>query len=357
MTQGSDSAVSEISGPTDQTGQPDQHKPTHEVTAPNSDTPDAHESEGNPDQGANASDGDDVPTEKDQDTDNHRPTKPDSDSGSESDTDPADGISPADQNKDDELTTFVPVPLEQDAQTPDLPASAENDPENEQPHIASPGPAPIPLSPPTGDNMDADTPSSSNRDDVPTNDDGNDVSNDEPDDDDGGNGGFIPIPLPLPLPLPIPSPSPVPIPLPLPVPSSRPSPSPQASPVPVPTSAPSLPPQLVPLPVPEPKPDSEPAPQPKPGGDYYVQVHATPHEHSICEIWQSLKDTFPHLFAHAEQSVTRHDTDDGSIWFRLRVGSFHSADEAAAFCARLKSDGHDCFVVKPTQSEGPHATR
>jgi len=141
--------------------------------------------------------------------------------------------------------------------------------------------------------------------------------------DTGDAGGVLPIPLPIPRPLPVP----LPIPLPLPIPTGAPDPAPPPLPAPVPPPAP--------------------VPHPAPGGDYYVQVHATPHEHSICEIWFTLKETFPDLFAHAEQSVSRLDQHDGSILFRLRVGAFDTAEDASAFCARLKRDGHDCFVAPP----------
>lgn len=155
------------------------------------------------------------------------------------------------------------------------------------------------------------------------------ASRPENDSDQDDGGGLFSIPLPLPLPVPQPTTLPLPIPLPSPSPNPAPQPALQALPVP----------PLVAAPIPAY------VPQPKPGGLHYVQVHATPHEYSICEIWFSLKEAYPDLFAYAEQSVSRLDREDGSVWFRLRVGAFETSEDAAAFCARLKDQGHECFVV------------
>ncbi|MEO9971103.1 MAG: SPOR domain-containing protein [Hyphomonadaceae bacterium] len=151
-------------------------------------------------------------------------------------------------------------------------------------------------------------------------------------DQDDGGGLFT---IPLPLPIPVPQPTTIPLPIPLPSPSARPAPQPESDAV--------SPPPLVAAPIPAY------VPKPTPRGSHYVQVHATPHEYSICEIWFSLKEAYPDLFAYAEQSVSRLDREDGSVWFRLRVGAFETSEAAATFCARLKDEGHECFVV-PTAS-------
>jgi len=138
----------------------------------------------------------------------------------------------------------------------------------------------------------------------------------------------LPIPVPLPLPTRVPLP-------PLPIPTPQPPP--------IILTAPPLPP-TVPIPVPVTTP--EPVPRPHPNGAFFVQILATPHEDSICAIWDQLKADLPDLFEYAERSITRIETTDKQVLFRLRVGAFLERSEAVRFCTLLEKEGHDCFVAR-----------
>ena len=83
-----------------------------------------------------------------------------------------------------------------------------------------------------------------------------------------------------------------------------------------------------------------------PYGAYFIQLLATPHEDSICAIWEQLRAELPDLFEHAERSISRVETGDNQTLFRLRVGAFREHSEAATFCQRLKDEGHNCFVTQ-----------
>lgn len=273
------------------------------------------------------------------------PLGPSGDTSPQYDTDNTDKRNADDPRREDN-EGVLPFPI---------PHPSEDDAPSDDPLKAPEAPAP-PDMPLPSDNEPAPP---------PNNDEDEDKDRKDDEDPSGGNTPLpIPLPIPVPLPLPTPAPTPVPIPLPLPLPiptpptpNPTPRPQPQPQPQPDPVPPPPIPggplpvPAPQPSPVPAPQPDPDPVPRPQPGGDYYVQVHATPHEHSICEIWLHLKQTFPELFTYAEQSVSRLDTDDGSVWFRLRVGAFNNAQDANAFCARLKRDGHDCFTVH--RNSGP----
>ena len=90
-----------------------------------------------------------------------------------------------------------------------------------------------------------------------------------------------------------------------------------------------------------------PLPRADADGDYVVQILATPHEDSICMIWDTLREELPDLFEYANRSITRVETGDNQVLFRLRVGTFDTRLEAAAFCTHLQSKGQTCFVPNP----------
>ena len=258
-------------------------------------------------------------------------------------SDPDTGDQPSDhqntntRDNDTLVPLPVPIPLPTTPDTPPTPADPPLPDQDDQPPTDDDRDTPPNDTPDTREddgnpNRGDDGMSGDNSDDSPTEGRNNNGGNtNDPDDGDGGGGIIIPIPLPVPTPAPLPIP--LPLPVPIPAPGSMPTP-----PSPTPPAPPALP-------IPPASPPTDPVPRPEPGGDYYVQIHATPHEHSICEIWFSLKESFPDLFAYAEQSVSRLDTDDGAVWFRLRVGAFETPEAANQFCTRLKRDGHDCFTV------------
>ena len=130
-------------------------------------------------------------------------------------------------------------------------------------------------------------------------------------------------------------------------------PDPDAHPlIPPPDSEPSLINGDVPVPLPVPVlvptgPISQvpPAlPRANAEGEFFVQVLATAHEDSICEIWDTLRTEFPDLLEFASRSITRTETGDNKVLFRLRIGAFMTRQAAGEFCAHLEVAGHNCFV-------------
>ena len=97
-----------------------------------------------------------------------------------------------------------------------------------------------------------------------------------------------------------------------------------------------------------------PLPRADASGEYVVQILATPHEDSICAIWDALRAELPDMFEYANRSITRVETGDNQVLFRLRVGTFNSRQEAAEFCDLLQTKGHSCFVP-PTNEHGAGA--
>ncbi len=97
-----------------------------------------------------------------------------------------------------------------------------------------------------------------------------------------------------------------------------------------------------------------PLPRADAGGEYVVQILATPHEDSICAIWDALRAELPDMFEYANRSITRVETGDNQVLFRLRVGTFNSRQEASEFCDLLQTKGHSCFVP-PTNEHGAGA--
>ena len=154
----------------------------------------------------------------------------------------------------------------------------------------------------------------------------------------------VPNPRPVPIPTPLPIPAPVPQPLPLPRPTDGPPPVPVPTPIPIPVPLPA--PLPIPHPSPKPPPPAPPIPEMDPQGTYFVQLLATPHEDSICAIWDQLRAELPELFAYAERSITRVETGDNQVLFRLRVGAFLERAEAETFCQLLQGKGHNCFVTQ-----------
>lgn len=142
-----------------------------------------------------------------------------------------------------------------------------------------------------------------------------------------------PVPLPVPVPLPLPGPGPHP---------DQPPPIGQTPPDQTGTFYPAV---VAPTKSIIVKP-ATPLPRAEVTGDYVVQILATPHEDSICAIWDALRAELPDMFEYANRSIIRVETGDNQVLFRLRVGAFNSREEAAAFCAELQSKGHSCFVPK-----------
>lgn len=105
----------------------------------------------------------------------------------------------------------------------------------------------------------------------------------------------------------------------------------------------------------EPKPvAAAPAPSPAPiipeavtpafnaSGAWLVQIAATASEASAISEWTRYSKASADLFAGAERVVQQADVN-GKTVYRLRVGSFASKEDAAAFCSAFKAKGGNCY--------------
>lgn len=77
-------------------------------------------------------------------------------------------------------------------------------------------------------------------------------------------------------------------------------------------------------------------------GAWLVQIAATGSEASAIEEWNRYSKASADLFAGAERVVRQADVN-GKTVYRLRVGSFASKEDAAAFCSAFKAKGGNCY--------------
>ncbi len=156
-------------------------------------------------------------------------------------------------------------------------------------------------------------------------------------------------PAPQPAPEPAPKPEPKPEPAAVEQPAARAVEAPVAAPVvtPDPVSAPT--PLRAPV-QPEPKPEPEApaqlagayAPKFVPGAAHVVQIGATDSLAGADEEYARLAKQAPDLFAGAEKVVLPVQVN-GTQMYRVRVGSFATAEDANAFCSAYKARVGDCY--------------
>jgi hypothetical protein len=116
------------------------------------------------------------------------------------------------------------------------------------------------------------------------------------------------------------------------------------------TPKPAVPQAVAPKPVaaaPAPAPSavvSAPAAKPafSASGAWLVQIAATASEASAISEWNRYSKASADLFAGAERVVQQADVN-GKTVYRLRVGSFASKEDAAAFCSAFKAKGGNCY--------------
>ena len=80
-------------------------------------------------------------------------------------------------------------------------------------------------------------------------------------------------------------------------------------------------------------------------GDYLVQLLAVRSETGARSEWNTLRAAEPDLFAGANLHIQRADLGAKGVFYRLRLGSFETREDATGFCAEVKSAGKDCIVV------------
>lgn len=148
---------------------------------------------------------------------------------------------------------------------------------------------------------------------------------------------------------PVERPAPAPTPAPEKVEAAKPEPEPApAKPEPVVTREAVNAPTPLKAPAPEPKPEAPAqlagayAPKFVPGAAHLVQVGATDSLAGADAEYARLAKLAPDLFAGAERVVVPVQVD-GKQMYRVRVGSFASAEDANAFCSAYKARVGDCY--------------
>jgi cell division septation protein DedD len=85
-----------------------------------------------------------------------------------------------------------------------------------------------------------------------------------------------------------------------------------------------------------------------PNVGFRVQLGAFRSAEEAAAGWLSASSKAPELLAPIRHFVARKDLDDGrGVFHRLHVGPLPSRESAASLCNQLKAAGVDCFVVAP----------
>jgi hypothetical protein len=77
-------------------------------------------------------------------------------------------------------------------------------------------------------------------------------------------------------------------------------------------------------------------------GDHVVQIAATSSQSSAEGEWTKMKGAHADLLSGAERFIQEADVNGRTV-YRLRVGSFASKADAAAFCTAFKARGGNCY--------------
>jgi hypothetical protein len=77
-------------------------------------------------------------------------------------------------------------------------------------------------------------------------------------------------------------------------------------------------------------------------GDHVVQIAATSSEATANSEWVKLLKAYPDMLTGGQKFIQQADVN-GKTVYRLRVGSFASKADAAAFCAAFKAKGGNCY--------------
>jgi cell division protein FtsN len=100
---------------------------------------------------------------------------------------------------------------------------------------------------------------------------------------------------------------------------------------------------------PEPEPEPEVQSAQRKAGNYALQVASITEQHKLPEVWQQMLNKNPRLLSDLEpnfQKIHVKNTD----YYRLKVGSFDTIQEASSTCSSLKAAGMSCLVVDYTGS-------
>ena len=99
-------------------------------------------------------------------------------------------------------------------------------------------------------------------------------------------------------------------------------------------------------PVPQAAPMLEKPPQtPEPSDGFMIQLGTGGSSAALQVDWDRLRARLPQLLGDRQPTIIQAETSGHVVW-RLRIGMFDTAADAYAFCAKLKSNGGDCFVTR-----------
>ena len=79
---------------------------------------------------------------------------------------------------------------------------------------------------------------------------------------------------------------------------------------------------------------------------YVLQIGAYKSQTDAEAAWKAYQARYAALLLGYSSNVERADLGEKGIWYRLRIAGLGDRKVASALCARLKTDGGDCFVPK-----------
>lgn len=82
------------------------------------------------------------------------------------------------------------------------------------------------------------------------------------------------------------------------------------------------------------------------GGGYVVQVSSQKSPAEAQAAFQALQRKYASVLGSMKPSIRKVDLPDRGTYYRVRVGSWDSSNEAGAFCAKLKAAGGDCVISR-----------
>ncbi|WP_413987849.1 SPOR domain-containing protein [Labrys okinawensis] len=82
------------------------------------------------------------------------------------------------------------------------------------------------------------------------------------------------------------------------------------------------------------------------GAGYVVQVSSQKSPAEAQAAFQALQRKYAAVLGSMKPSIRKVDLPDRGTYYRVRVGSWDSSNEAGAFCAKLKAAGGDCVISR-----------
>jgi len=83
-----------------------------------------------------------------------------------------------------------------------------------------------------------------------------------------------------------------------------------------------------------------------PAGGYAVQISSQRSEAEALSAYRAQQAKYPSVLGGREPVIRRADLGDKGVYYRAQTSAFATAEDANAFCARLKAVGGQCVVVQ-----------